>query len=63
MPETVIKTRIIPCLPKPVFAATLTGWLIWLLLRERHLGTSILADAHIRYSPDHQAVLLPTLAH
>jgi len=32
--------------------ATLTGWgLIWLLLRERHLGgTIILADAHIRYS-------------
>ncbi|CNI97017.1 MULTISPECIES: fatty acid biosynthesis protein FabY [Yersinia] len=31
--------------------ATLTGWgLIWLLLRERHLGgTIILADAHIRY--------------
>ncbi|MDI6936881.1 YiiD C-terminal domain-containing protein, partial [Serratia sp. Se-PFBMAAmG] len=31
---------------------TLTGWgLIWLLLRERHLGgTIILADAHIRYS-------------
>ena len=31
--------------------ATLTGWgLIW-LLRERHLGgTIILADAHIRYS-------------
>lgn len=32
--------------------ATLTGWgLIWLLLRERKLGgTIILADAHIRYS-------------
>ncbi|MCI4186258.1 GNAT family N-acetyltransferase [Dickeya dianthicola] len=32
--------------------ATLTGWgLIWLLLRERQLGgTIILADAHIRYS-------------
>ena len=32
--------------------ATLTGWgLIWLMLRERHLGgTIILADAHIRYS-------------
>ncbi|MGV3346681.1 fatty acid biosynthesis protein FabY [Enterobacteriaceae bacterium LUAb1] len=32
--------------------ATLTGWgLIWLLLREQHLGgTIILADAHIRYS-------------
>lgn len=32
--------------------ATLTGWgLIWLLLRERHLGgTIVLADAHIRYS-------------
>ncbi|CAK9886904.1 MAG: hypothetical protein XXXJIFNMEKO3_03354 [Candidatus Erwinia impunctatus] len=32
--------------------ATLTGWgLIWLLLRERHLGGNIiLADAHIRYS-------------
>ncbi|MFT2793308.1 fatty acid biosynthesis protein FabY [Serratia sp. T13T92] len=32
--------------------ATLTAWgLIWLLLRERHLGgTIILADAHIRYS-------------
>lgn len=32
--------------------ATLTGWgLIWLLLRERRLGGSIvLADAHIRYS-------------
>lgn len=32
--------------------ATLTGWgLIWLLLRERHLGgTIILVDAHIRYS-------------
>lgn len=32
--------------------ATLTGWgLIWLLLRERHLGGAIvLADAHIRYS-------------
>ncbi len=32
--------------------ATLTGWgLIWLLLRERHLGgTIILADAHVRYS-------------
>jgi thioesterase domain-containing protein len=32
--------------------ATLTGWgLIWLLLRERRLGgTIILADAHIRYS-------------
>lgn len=32
--------------------ATLTGWgLIWLLLRERHLGgTIILADAHIRYN-------------
>lgn len=31
--------------------ATLTGWgLIWLLLRERQLGgTIILADAHIRY--------------
>ena len=31
--------------------ATLTGWgLIWLMLRERHLGgTIILADAHIRY--------------
>ena len=31
--------------------ATLTGWgLIWLLLRERHLGgTIVLADAHIRY--------------
>ncbi|GAA0483749.1 MULTISPECIES: bifunctional GNAT family N-acetyltransferase/hotdog fold thioesterase [Tatumella] len=31
--------------------ATLTGWgLIWLLLRERHLGGNIiLADAHIRY--------------
>jgi thioesterase domain-containing protein len=31
--------------------ATLTGWgLIWLLLRERHLGgTIILADAHVRY--------------
>ncbi|MBF3314173.1 YiiD C-terminal domain-containing protein, partial [Leptospira borgpetersenii serovar Hardjo-bovis] len=30
--------------------ATLTGWgLIWLMLRERHLGgTIILADAHIR---------------
>lgn len=32
--------------------ATLTGWgLIWLLLRERQLGgTIVLADAHIRYS-------------
>lgn len=32
--------------------ATLTGWgLIWLLLRERHLGGNImLADAHVRYS-------------
>lgn len=32
--------------------ATLTGWgLIWLMLRERHLGgTIILVDAHIRYS-------------
>ncbi len=32
--------------------ATLTGWgLIWLLLRERHLGgTIILVDANIRYS-------------
>jgi thioesterase domain-containing protein len=31
--------------------ATLTGGLIWLMLRERHLGgTIILADAHIRYS-------------
>jgi thioesterase domain-containing protein len=32
--------------------ATLTGWgLIWLLLRERQLGgTIILADAHIRYA-------------
>jgi len=32
--------------------ATLTGWgLIWLLLRERQLGgTIILADAHIRYT-------------
>ncbi|WP_241608011.1 fatty acid biosynthesis protein FabY [Rosenbergiella epipactidis] len=32
--------------------ATLTGWgLIWLLLRERKLGgTIVLADAHIRYS-------------
>ena len=32
--------------------ATLPGWgLIWLMLRERHLGgTIILADAHIRYS-------------
>lgn len=32
--------------------ATLTGWgLIWLMLREHHLGgTIILADAHIRYS-------------
>ncbi|MEA9444743.1 fatty acid biosynthesis protein FabY [Candidatus Fukatsuia symbiotica] len=32
--------------------ATLTGWgLIWLWLRERHLGgTIILADSHIRYS-------------
>ncbi|MCK8329379.1 YiiD C-terminal domain-containing protein, partial [Erwinia amylovora] len=32
--------------------ATLTGWgLIWLLLRERQLGgTIILADAHSRYS-------------
>ncbi|MBW7984242.1 fatty acid biosynthesis protein FabY [Enterobacillus tribolii] len=32
--------------------ATLTGWgLIWLLLRERHLGgTIVLVDAHIRYS-------------
>ena len=31
--------------------ATLTGWgLIWLMLRERHLGGPIiLADAHIRY--------------
>lgn len=30
----------------------MTAWgLIWLLLRERHLGgTIILADAHIRYS-------------
>lgn len=32
--------------------ATLTGWgLIWLMLRERHLGgTIVLADAHVRYS-------------
>ncbi|MDI8746438.1 YiiD C-terminal domain-containing protein, partial [Salmonella enterica subsp. enterica serovar Montevideo] len=36
---------------RPILA-TLTGWgLIWLMLRERHLGgTIILADAHIRYS-------------
>jgi hypothetical protein len=49
-PATRIRT--IRCLPEVCFLATLTGWgLIWLMLRERHLGgTIILADAHIRYS-------------
>ncbi|XNM55309.1 YiiD C-terminal domain-containing protein [Escherichia coli] len=48
-----IRIRITRCLPG-VYSRwqRATGWgLIWLMLRERHLGgTIILADAHIRYS-------------
>ncbi len=49
--KPVIRIRTIRCL-QIASLATLTGWgLIWLMLRERHLGgTIILADAHIRYS-------------
>ncbi len=48
-----IRIRITRCLPGVYsrWQRSPVGGLIWLMLRERHLGgTIILADAHIRYS-------------
>ncbi len=48
-----IRIRTIRCLPGVYshWRRSPVGGLIWLMLRERHLGgTIILADAHIRYS-------------